>query len=144
LTFDPATQTFTIGDLAKGAEDIVINYTVTVNGLGSYNNTATVTGSHEDPGQLDLQERPTIVTLTDSDSASVSVSAPSRPPHTPDKPVVVPEEPTPAGPVIVPVIDEPIPAAPLPKTGGLDPGFLYGLGALLATGGFVIRRRKDK
>jgi LPXTG-motif cell wall-anchored protein len=58
--------------------------------------------------------------------------------------VVVPVEPTPAGPVIIPVIDEQVPAAPLPKTGGLDPSFLYGLGALLATGGLVIRKRKDK
>jgi LPXTG-motif cell wall-anchored protein len=61
---------------------------------------------------------------------------------------VIQEEPTPTGPVVeIPevIIDEPVvPAAPLPKTGGLDPGFLYGLGALLATGGLVIRKRKAK
>jgi LPXTG-motif cell wall-anchored protein len=40
------------------------------------------------------------------------------------------------------VLDEPVPAAPLPKTGGLDPSFLYGLGALLAGSGLVIKRKK--
>jgi LPXTG-motif cell wall-anchored protein len=58
--------------------------------------------------------------------------------------VVVPE-PTPAGPVVTPevILDEPVlPAAPLPQTGGLDPGFLYGLGALLAGSGLVLRKRK--
>jgi LPXTG-motif cell wall-anchored protein len=69
---------------------------------------------------------------------------PVRP--TPRRTITVSEEPTPAGPIITPevVLDEQVPAAPLPKTGGLDPSFLYGLGALLATGGFVIRKRKDK
>jgi LPXTG-motif cell wall-anchored protein len=57
--------------------------------------------------------------------------------------VVVPE-PIPAGPVVTPevVIDEPVPAAPLPQTSGLDPGFLYGFGALLAGSGLVLRKRK--
>ena len=45
--------------------------------------------------------------------------------------------------VVVPVLDEPVPAAaaPLPKTGGLDPSLLYGLGLLLASGGVAIKRR---
>jgi LPXTG-motif cell wall-anchored protein len=65
---------------------------------------------------------------------------------TPDVPVILEPELIPAGPVVTPevVLDEPVPAAPLPKTGGLDPSFLYGLGALLAGSGLVIKRRKDK
>ncbi len=62
----------------------------------------------------------------------------------------VPVEPTPAGPVVtttpspIVILDEPLtPAAPaLPRTGGLDPLFLYGLGLALASGGFAIKRRR--
>ena len=65
-----------------------------------------------------------------------------------DETVVVQEVPTPAGPVVSPVVpvnEETTPGAPvttLPKTGGLDPSFLYGLGALLAGSGIVLKRRK--
>ncbi len=58
-------------------------------------------------------------------------------------------EPTPAGPaptpeVIIPVIEDQAPGAPveLPKTGGFDASFLYGLGALLAGSGILLKRRK--
>jgi|GEM_PF-3243137 len=64
---------------------------------------------------------------------------------TPDEPTIVIEEPTtPAAPAVVPVVvlDQPVPAAPLPQTGGFDPLFLYGLGALLASGGAAMKRRK--
>ena len=39
------------------------------------------------------------------------------------------------------ITNEAIPAGPLPKTGGVDPMFLYGAGLLLVGGGLFLRRR---
>jgi len=40
------------------------------------------------------------------------------------------------------VLDEAIPAGPLPKTGGVPALLLYGLGTLLAGGGFALKRKE--
>lgn len=131
---------FMIGDLPAGAE-IVITYTVTVSGEGTYNNTATVNGEYENEYGYGK--------LSDSDQETVTVTKPYTPPDRPDKPkkptptdpeILIPDEPVPEAPVILE--DEPVPAGPLPKTGGLDALILYGLGALLAGGGIALRRRE--
>jgi uncharacterized repeat protein (TIGR02543 family)/LPXTG-motif cell wall-anchored protein len=77
----------------------------------------------------------------------VETTTRQTPRSTPTVPVIIEEpEVLPAGEAIIPVTEDATPGAPteLPKTGGLDPGFLYGLGALLAGSGLVIKRRKDK
>lgn len=68
-----------------------------------------------------------------------------------DATTVIDEE-TPASPVTPPavttpeqsVIEDAIPAAPLPKTGGVAPYLIYGLGLLLAGGGLAVRKKEDK
>ncbi len=125
------TMDFDLGTLDIGAWD-------------SFENTATVTGTY-----YTNSEKSNIT--SDEDTATVVYSAPSR--HRNTGTVVIPEPVVPAAPVVTPpvvtptpqvVIDEPVPAAaaPLPKTGGLDPSFLYGLGTLLAGSGIVLKRRK--
>lgn len=143
LEYDAAKHMFTIGTLEAGSE-IVINYTVTVSGEGTYNNTATVNGVYEN--QYGSGE------LSDSDQETVTVTKPYTPPDRPDRPnrpdkptptdpdIVIPDELVPEAPVIIE--DQPVPAGPLPKTGGLDALLLYGLGALLAGGGIALRRRE--
>lgn len=155
--FDPTTKTFTIGDLfgtVEGSEgdEIVINYSVTVNGRGTYNNTATVTGNYRTVEVINDEEILIEGDLSASDDASVSVTRPSRPdnpdpdPEDPDNPdIIIPEEDVPEGAIPdVTLPDDQIPAAPLPRTGGLDSLFIYGLGALLAGGGLFLRRRENK
>lgn len=44
----------------------------------------------------------------------------------------------------VAVLDDAIPAGPLPKTGGVPALLLYGLGTLLAGGGFALKRKENK
>jgi len=68
-------------------------------------------------------------------------------PSTP--PVILQDEQVPAGPAApaaptedITILDDQVPAGPLPKTGGLDALILYGLGTLLAGGGFALRRRE--
>lgn len=60
----------------------------------------------------------------------------------------VPNQPTPAGPapdgVNILLEEEALPAGSLPKTGGTPALLLYGLGALLAGGGFALRRKENK
>lgn len=66
--------------------------------------------------------------------------------------VTVPEEPVPAAPIAPDAIDngeqilldDTIPAGPLPKTGGVPSLLLYGLGALLAGGGAALKLRNKK
>jgi LPXTG-motif cell wall-anchored protein len=77
----------------------------------------------------------------------VETTTRQTPRSTPTVPVIIEEpEVLPAGEAIIPVTEDATPGAPteLPKTGGLDPSLLYGLGALLAGSGLVIKRRKDK
>lgn len=154
--FDPVTKIFTIGDLfgtVEGSEgdEIVINYSVTVNGRGTYNNTATVTGNYRTVEVINDEEILIEGDLSASDDASVSVTRPSRPdpdpdPEDPDNPdIIIPEEDVPEGAIPdVTLPDDQIPAAPLPRTGGLDSLLIYGLGALLAGGGLFLRRRENK
>ncbi len=142
LVYLPDEHRFVIGELTAGSGDVVFTYTVTVSGTGTYDNTATVNGVYEN--ELGSGTR------SDFDQESVTVTRRSNPPNDPedpeDPPVIIEEEDTPAGPTPDEIIaDDPIPAAPLPKTGGLDALMLYGLGALLAGSGFALRRRnKDK
>ena len=113
-----------LGDLVPGA-------------WSSFTNTATVTAEYGDGGSINPVDATATVTYSPNNRPT------PKPTPTPIE-IVTPE--IPAGPVIlpsvVPVLDEPVPAAPLPKTGGLDPSFLYGLGLLLAGGGVAIKRRK--
>lgn len=55
------------------------------------------------------------------------------------------DEPTPEAPVVeeeTTVLEEAIPAAPLPQTGGFPAAILFGLGSLLAGGGMLIKRKQ--
>ena len=141
LTYSAIDHTFEIGELQQNAEDVVITYTVAVNSRGTYNNTATVTGHYGDEVYGEG-------TLTDSDNATVQVVRPStpNPPSDPNPPVDIPEEPVPAGPTPgdpedVLIVEDDIPAAPLPKTGGIDGMILYALGAALIGTGLYFRKR---
>lgn len=115
-------------------------------------NTATVTAYTQSSFPQDsatFDEFGQMVSATDTAIVTYSSYTPTRH-HTPTPtptptPVVVPEQPAPAASAVipaVPVLDEPVPAAPLPKTGGLDPSFLYGLGLLLTGSGIALKRRK--
>lgn len=180
--FDPDTKTWTIGDLpGTGGEgtpedEIVIVYKVHVDSRGTYDNTATVTGYYYDsefePVELSASaviiedpEIPGRYIMTDSDSATVKVTAPpSPPPYNPpsdeppkeeppedeppveeppvDEEEVIPPEEVPEGEITIP--DEEVPTGTLPKTGGVAPFYLTGLGALIISAGLGLRKKKNK
>jgi LPXTG-motif cell wall-anchored protein len=94
------------------------------------------------------QERPYIV-VSDDDDATVTYSTSGGDDGNNNrrraKTTTVAPEPTPAAPVVeTPLIEESIPAAPLPKTGGVAPYLVYGLGLLLAGGGLAFRKKENK
>ena len=156
ISFDEATSTFTIGNLAAGTEEnIVFTYTVNLNQPGTYNNTATVTGEYTDTvtgeeGPAEIQKL-----LTDSDSAQVRIVPPTRPnppnppsgPSDPQPPVDIPDEETPLteNPIDNPDIiipEEDVPLGEMPQTGGVPAALFFGLGALAAGSGLWLRRKE--
>ena len=100
--FDPDTNTWAIDVLLAGRDgeygDIVeINYTITVDSAGTYDNTAAVTGEYEDEDE----NRQDIV--AESDKVTVNVRRPEiiiRDPDDPTPPPTTPITPPPTPPVI--------------------------------------------
>ncbi|MGI6731867.1 MAG: Cna B-type domain-containing protein [Anaerovoracaceae bacterium] len=150
LTFSAIDNTFEIGTLEAGGDDIIIAYSVALQGVGTYNNTATVTGLYED-------ELYGSGTLTDQDHASVRLATSGGgggggggTTPDPDPPIEIIDEEIPLGPIPgdpdEPIIleDEEIPAGSLPKTGGVPAVLFFGAGALLVGSGLVLRRRRMK
>lgn len=144
--FDPATKTFTIGEMPSKSTDVAITYTVTLDQPGTYTNTATVTGDYI-TDYIGESETPVITTIHDSDDATVSIVTPTTPPDRPKKPsdpVVPIEDPE------VPLVDLPAaiipedetPLTDMPNTGGIPAIMLFGLGAFLAGGGALLRRKE--
>lgn len=157
LAYNAQTHTFTIGNLDAGADDVIITYTVLLDKEGSYDNTATVTGYYDQETPQTEEQESVLqkIKITDSDDASVTITKPTI---TVDKKKnnndtvtvtdeIIPESPTTgAVEVVTPeeiiIEDAAIPAAPLPKTGGIPALLLYGVGALLAGGGFAMRKKE--
>ena len=120
----------------------------TVSAVGIDNN-ADSTGKLS--GTLPSGEGSIVVVFTYTETSSNDT--PDTPKHHKNKNTTIVEDVTPASPVtpeaITPpetssVIDDVIPAGPLPKTGGVAPYLIYGLGLLLAGGGVAMKRKSKK
>jgi LPXTG-motif cell wall-anchored protein len=139
-SFHEESGIFNLGDMEDG-DVITITYTVDITGLGTHNNTATVSGT------LESQEP-----MSDEDDASVQLRRPDRDrdrDDDPDDPVDIPEEPTPEGPApeddsTVEIVEEEVPLSPVPKTGVEDNIALMALLMLASLAGIgVVTRRKS-
>lgn len=98
-------------------------------------------GSSEEPGEDD--------TIPDNEVEVPEEPVPGGPVDIPDGVVEVLEEPVPGGEVIIPddeigIPEENIPAGGmLPKTGGITPYLVYGLGMTMLCSGIMIYRKKE-
>ena len=113
-----------------------------------------VTINYADGGESQMREHMVTVWFEEIKATEVTPAAVATTHHNhkASPTATIAEEATPASPIVaseaaitpvgqVAVLDDAIPAGPLPKTGGVPAMILYGLGALLAGGGFAFKKR---
>ncbi|WP_227018994.1 DUF7507 domain-containing protein [Sinanaerobacter chloroacetimidivorans] len=129
---------YEIGEMGPGEEKTVTQeFTLPNDVVFPFKNTARVVTNQEVSDEDDATIEKYVPGSTDTGSGS---SSRNRTGST----VLIAEEEIPAAPIATEeavVLNDVIPAGQLPKTGGIDSLLLYGLGALLAGGGFAMKRR---